>query len=127
MFAEKTAVIIEDDHDIAGLIVTVLGISGIKALWTPSGERGVNAVRQQSPDIVILDYGLPDLNGLDVLRGIRSFSNLPVLMLTGYTDLADELNAAGANAVMTKPFRPRSLMTHAEAMLALHQGKSPFR
>ena len=120
--AEKTAVVIEDDQDIAGLIRGVLGLCGIEAHTTASGEAGVISARQQVPDIVVLDHGLPGLNGLDVLRRIRSFSNMPVLMLTGYPHLADEFMAAGANAVMTKPFRPRSLMEHAQDMLAPHEG-----
>ncbi|WP_165976993.1 response regulator transcription factor [Arthrobacter nitrophenolicus] len=94
----------------------------IEAHTTASGEVGVISARQQVPDIVVLDHGLPGLNGLDVLRRIRSFSNMPVLVLTGYPHLADEFMAAGANAVMTKPFRPRSLMEHAQDMLAPHEG-----
>jgi DNA-binding response OmpR family regulator len=87
-----------------------------------TGTGGVPAVRRHSPDIVILDFGLPDISGLEVIGRIRSFSNVYILMLTGREDLSETLMSAGANAVMTKPFRPRTLTAHVEETLGLqHQ------
>ncbi|WP_185982273.1 response regulator transcription factor [Arthrobacter sp. KBS0703] len=58
---------------------------------------------------MILDFGLPDINGLEVINRIRAFSDVYILMLTGHEDVAEQVTAAGANAVMIKPFRPRAL------------------
>ncbi|KRE61759.1 hypothetical protein ASG92_20420 [Arthrobacter sp. Soil736] len=115
----RTAVVIEDDADIGRLIDAVLGLSGVAVRLAATGTGGVEAVRSHSPDIVILDYGLPDINGLEVIARIRSFSNVHILMLTGREDLSETLMAAGANAVMTKPFRPRALRTRIEETLGL--------
>lgn len=85
-----------------------------------TGTDGVAAVRDHSPDLVVLDYGLPDITGLEVIRRIRSFSTVQILMLTGHDDLAETLLSAGASAVMTKPFRVRALREQIEKMRVPH-------
>jgi DNA-binding response OmpR family regulator len=110
----RTAVVIEDDADIAGLVEAVLEKSRVGALLRYKGTDGVASVRSHSLDRVVPDYGLPDITGLEVIGRIRSFSNVPILMLTGRGDLADTLLEAGANSVMTKPFRPRALRASVE-------------
>lgn len=122
MPATRTAVVIEDDADIGRLIDAVLDISGVAVRLAETGNGGIAAVRLHAPDIVILDFGLPDINGLEVIGRIRSFSNVYILMLTGREDLNDTLMSAGADAVMTKPFRPRALRAHVdEALGRQHQ------
>ncbi|MDQ0864736.1 response regulator transcription factor [Arthrobacter globiformis] len=118
----RTAVVIEDDGDMRGLIEAVLGLSGVAVRTAATGAGGVEAVSRHSPDIVILDFGLPDVSGLEVIARIRAFSKVYILMLTGRDDLSETLLAAGANAVFTKPFRPRALRAQVEEMLGLqHQ------
>lgn len=73
--------------------------------------------------MVILDYGLPDITGLEVLGQIRSFSSVYILVLTGHADLCEALLSAGADAVMTKPFRPRTLRSRIEEILAGADGE----
>lgn len=121
MPATLTAVVIEDDADMRGLIAAVLGLSGVSVRPFATGADGVAAVRRDTPDIVILDYGLPDISGLDVIGRIRSFSSVYILMLTGHEELSGTLLDAGADAVLTKPFRPRALRAHVEAVLGLSQ------
>ena len=121
MPATRTAVVIEDDADMRGLIEAVLRLSGISVRLSATGAGGVAAVRQQTPDIVLLDYGLPDITGLDVIGRIRNFSSVYILMLTGHEELVQALLDAGADAVLTKPFRPRALRAHVEAALGLKQ------
>jgi DNA-binding response OmpR family regulator len=124
MSASRTAVVIEDDADIRGLIETVLGFAEVGVTTAATGAEGAKAVRAQSPAIVILDYGLPDINGLEVIGRIRSFSSVYILVLTGHKNLSDLLKTSGANAVMTKPFRPRELRAQVEAVLALQNQES---
>lgn len=121
MPATRTAVVIEDDADMRGLIEAVLGLSGLIVRGAATGAGGVVAVRRQFPDIVILDYGLPDMTGVDVIGRIRSFSSVYILMLTGHDELSGTLLSAGADAVLTKPFRPRALRAHVEAVLGRMQ------
>lgn len=113
----RTAVVIEDDADIGRLVQGILGMAGVRAT-ARNRRRGIAAVRELSPDMVILDYGLPDITGLEVLGQIRSFSSVYILVLTGHADLCEALLSAGADAVMTKPFRPRTLRSRIEEILA---------
>lgn len=122
MWYTRTAVVIEDDADTGNLVCGVLKVSGLSLVrLTETGVKGVAAVQKQVPGIVILDYGLPDINGFEVIRRIRTFSNVPILMLTGRVALADKLLAAGANEVMAKPFRVTALRVRVEELLRLQQ------
>lgn len=115
-----TAVVIEDDADVGRLVQTVLSATGMQVRLTATGTDGVAAVRGYCPDLVVLDYGLPDITGLEVIRLIRSFSAVQILMLTGHDDLEETLLSAGASAVMTKPFRVRALREQVEKMRVSH-------
>lgn len=117
MSRTRTAVVIEDDADIGRLIQGILGLVGLDVQLHATGIGGVAAVREYSPDVVLLDYGLPDINGMEVLGRIRSFSSVYILMLTGHADRSEALISAGANAVMTKPFVPQALRSCVEELL----------
>ncbi|WP_247040399.1 response regulator transcription factor [Arthrobacter rhizosphaerae] len=124
MWYTRTAVVIEDDADIGNLVCGVLKISGLSLVrLTETGAKGVAAVQKLAPGIVILDYGLPDINGFEVIRQIRTFSCEPILMLTGRVELADKLLAAGANGVIPKPFRMAALRVRVEELLRPQQGE----
>jgi DNA-binding response OmpR family regulator len=112
-----TAVVIEDDLDIGRLIHAILDTTGLDVRLAETGASGVTAVREHSPNIVLLDFGLPDISGLEVIGKIRGFSDVYILMLTGHEELSESLLAAGANAVMIKPFHPRDLKAHVEEAL----------
>lgn len=113
------AVVIEDDLDMRNLLQGVLSQSGFAVHTASDGREGVAVVREIGPDLVTLDVGLPDIDGFEVLRRIRQFSNAYIVMLTGRTDESDLLAAlqAGADDYITKPFRPRELRARTAAML----------
>jgi DNA-binding response OmpR family regulator len=113
-------VVIEDDADIGRVVERVLSETGMQVRLSATGTDGVAAVRDHSPELVVLDYGLPDITGLEVIRRIRSFSAVQILMLTGHDDLTETLLSAGASAVMTKPFRVRALREQIEKMRVPH-------
>lgn len=120
----RTAVVIEDDRDVGNLVCGVLEKSGLSPIWlAETGVKGVAAVQELSPGIVILDYGLPDISGLEVIRQLRIFSSAPILMLTGRGELSDQLLAAGASGVLSKPFRVAALLARVEELLRLWQGE----
>src|SRR6202789_2343549 len=98
--------VIEDDGDIRGLLRSLLEREGFTITEADSGRDGVRLFHQKVPDIVILDVGLPDLDGWQVLERIRDMSDTPVLMLTARSTDIDKVRGlnAGADDYLTKPF-----------------------
>lgn len=113
------AVVIEDDLDMRNLLEGVLLQSGFAVHTAIDGRQGVEVVQDKRPDVVTLDVGLPDIDGFEVLRRIRQFSNAYVVMLTGRTEEPDLLAAlqGGADDYITKPFRPREVRARIAAMM----------
>jgi two-component system KDP operon response regulator KdpE len=91
----------------------------VDVLGAGSGEAGLDAIEHDHPDIVLLDVGLPDLDGFEVLRQIRAFSDVPVLMLTARDDSMDKVKGLelGADDYVTKPFNHLELMARVKAVL----------
>lgn len=119
MDTQRVAVIIEDDKDIRDLLNAVLQQSGFKVFTSPNGAEGVEAVRAHNPTVVTLDLGLPDIDGFEVIRQLRLFSDAYIVMLTARAEELDTLMGleAGADDYITKPFRPRELRARISAML----------
>ncbi|MCZ2402925.1 response regulator transcription factor [Paenarthrobacter sp. Z7-10] len=119
MDSTRIAVIIEDDRDIRDLIEVVLVQSGFEVHAVGRGAAGVEAVRQYHPSVVTLDLGLPDIDGFEVARQIRLFSDSYIIMLTARAEELDTLMGleSGADDYLTKPFRPRELRARVAAML----------
>lgn len=118
MDASPVAVVVEDDADIRGLVQAILSRSGFAVHAVSSGVAGVEAVRGKKPAIVTVDWGLPDIDGVEVIRRIRRISDCYILMLTARSEepfirLGFE---SGADGYMTKPFRPRELQARCEAI-----------
>ena len=113
------AVVVEDDEDVRNLVEAVLSQAGFDVHGAASGREGVEVVRSRKASVVTLDIGLTDIDGFEVLRQIRQFSDAYVVMLTGRTDELDTLTAlhTGADDFMTKPFRPRELRARVAAMM----------
>jgi len=91
----------------------------IDVLGATSGEAGLDAVEHEHPDIVLLDVGLPDVDGFEVLRQIRAFADVPVVMLTARDDSMDKVKGLelGADDYVTKPFNHLELMARVKAVL----------
>jgi two-component system, OmpR family, KDP operon response regulator KdpE len=91
----------------------------VDVLGAESGERGLDLVEHETPDLVLLDVGLPDLDGYEVLRQIRAFSDVPVVMLTARDDTLDLVKGLelGADDYVTKPFNHLELLARVKAVL----------
>lgn len=115
----RTVVIVEDDADIRLTVSAVFRSAGFGVHAVGNGTDGVAAVRSFRPDVLILDLGLPDIDGFEVTRRVRLFSNVYVLMLTARQHETDVLLGLGAGAddYLTKPFRARELRYRVEALL----------
>jgi DNA-binding response OmpR family regulator len=115
----KTILVVDDEPKIADLARDYLEHAGFSVRTAGDGETALLAVRRDRPDLVVLDLGLPGLDGLDVTRAIRRDSNLPVIMLTARDDELDKLLGLelGADDYLTKPFSPRELVARVRAVL----------
>ncbi len=114
-----SAVVIEDDEDIRLLISTVLEQRGLQVRSAASGRAGLALVEQHQPDLVTLDLGLPDIEGFEVCRRLRTISDAYVVMVSASADEVDQLLSLeiGADDYITKPFSPRDLKARVGAML----------
>lgn len=119
MHDRRVAVVVEDDEDIRGLVVALLGQSGFEVHEAATGSAGVELVREHEPVLVTVDLGLPDIDGYEVTRRVRLMTDAYVVMLTARAEEIDTLIGldAGADDYLTKPFRPRELRARIEAML----------
>lgn len=115
----RVGLVIEDDQDIRELVRTVLSQAGFEVTVSGSGAEGVAAARRLSPDVITLDLGLPDIDGFEVARQIREFSDAYIVMLTARAEELDTLIGleSGADDYLTKPFRPRELRARVAAMM----------
>ena len=121
-------VVIDDSPEIIEVVSLCFQLrwSGTTLLSAPTGTQGLELIEAESPDIVILDIGLPDMEGFEVLREIRRFSSVPVIMLTVRkedTDVARGLEM-GADDYITKPFSHIELIARVQAVLRRAQGIS---
>lgn len=101
-----TVLVVEDDAAVCNLIVTALHSHGYNHLTATTGNEAVSAVAASAPDIVLLDLGLPDMDGLKVIRKVRAWSNVPIIVVSARSDDLDKIEAldAGADDYVTKPF-----------------------
>ncbi len=113
------AVVIEDDEDVRNLVDAILKEAGFVVHSAATGREGVEVVRDHHASVVTLDVGLPDMDGHEVLRRIRQFSDAYVVMLTARRDEPDTLTAflTGADDYVKKPFLPRELRARVTAMM----------
>ena len=115
----RVAVVIEDDADIRNLLEAILAQAGFTCYTAGAGLEGIAAIRQYDPILTTLDISLPGIDGFEVTRQIRSFSNTYIIVLSARNEEIDTLMGldAGADDYLTKPFRPRELRARIEAML----------
>lgn len=107
----RNCLVIEDDQDIRDLLCIILTGMGFIVHAERTGTAGLRAAGTLDLALITVDLGLPDLNGLDVARQVRTLSKAPILIITAWAESGDELNgvASGADAYLTKPFRPHML------------------
>lgn len=111
--------IVEDEPKLAALVGDYLRASGYAWSWVADGREAVSAVKEQQPDLVLLDLMLPGRDGLEICRDLRSFSDVPIIMLTARVEEIDRLLGLelGADDYICKPFSPREVVARVKAIL----------
>lgn len=119
--------IIDDETQIRRFLDIALRAQGYKTILAENGQKGLEALALQGADLVVLDLGLPDLDGFDVLRELRAWSKVPVIVLSVRSDEEEKVKLldAGANDYVTKPFSIQELMARIRVLLRQHQQIAP--
>ena len=123
----KTVLVVDDETRITQLARDYLAHAGFAVLTAHDGPGALAAFKAEHPDLVVLDLGLPGLDGLDVTRALRKESNVPVIMLTARSEESDKLVGLelGADDYMTKPFSPKELVARVRAVLRRAESTVP--
>ena len=111
--------IVEDDHNILSFIQTILETSGYQVLTAQRCQQGILMLSSHVPDLVVLDLGLPDMDGEEFIRIVRQGSTVPIIVLSARTEESDKVSALdlGANDYITKPFGTGELLARVRAAL----------
>ena len=112
--------IVEDDKTIAESIAFILEQDSFSCQWFDNGRDALDYVENNAVDLMLLDVGLPDMSGFDVLRKVRIKSDIPVVIISARDDESDQvlaLEGLGANGYITKPFSPRLVVAHVRSQL----------
>jgi len=114
-----TVLVVDDEHRYRELLEMNLVRRGYRVLQAADGLSAINAVEQETPDLVILDLKLPDIDGYEVCRRIREYSNVPIIMLTAKAEPQEKVRglSTGADDYITKPFSADELLARVAAVL----------
>lgn len=118
----KKIVVVDDEPDILTVVVFRLKKLGHQVLTAVTGKEALALIRSEKPDLILLDYRLPDMNGIEIsklLRAEDAFKKTPMILLTASSgsDLCKEIDDAGVNECMKKPFDPEELLANVEKYL----------
>lgn len=121
--------VVEDDKSVRNLIATTLKAHDYRYITAPNGQTAILEASSHNPDIVLLDLGLPDTDGVDVIEKIRTWSNMPIIVISARCEDKDKIDAldAGADDYLTKPFSVEELLARlrvTQRRLAMLQNES---
>ena len=119
-----TVLVVDDERRIATIARDYLTRAGFTVFVAGDGAKAIDLARQERPDLIVLDLGLPRIDGLEVARTLRRESDVPIVMLTARVDESDRLQGfdVGADDYITKPFSPRELIARVRAVLRRAHG-----
>ena len=109
--------VVEDDLPVSNLITTTLKAHDYRFITAQNGKNAILQASSHNPDIILLDLGLPDMDGVEVIKCIRSWSNVPIIVISARSEDRDKIDAldAGADDYLTKPFSVEELLARLRA------------
>ncbi len=125
----KSILIVEDEQKIVTLVQDYLANAGFRSTSAADGRAALQKARDERPDLVVLDLGLPQMDGLDVIRALRKESDVPIIVLTARSEESDKLVGLelGADDYITKPFSPKELVARVRTVLRRVENKPADR
>ena len=119
MNIREKILVVEDEKSISRFISTILNTNGYEAMQARSGQEALSMIASHCPDLIILDLGLPDMDGMDILRQLRSWTSLPVVVVSARSHEGDKVSALdlGADDYLTKPFGTDELLARVRAAI----------
>ena len=116
--AKKKLILVVDDEPIIGKVLRVkFSLSGYEVITTTSGAEAIELARTKEPDIILLDILMPGITGMDVLDRVRTFSQVPIIVFTGRSEIGQSAMKLGANDCIAKPFDPDLLIRKIESVI----------
>lgn len=117
--SRQRILVVEDDPAVRNLVTTALGLHGYDVEKAETGELAVMEAASRNPDLIMLDLGLPDIDGVEVISKIRGWSAVPIIVISARTEDSDKIGAldAGADDYLTKPFSVEELLARVRASL----------
>lgn len=115
--SKSLILVVEDDAPVRNLITTTLKVHDYRYLTATNGEMAIMEASSHNPDIMLLDLGLPDMDGVEVIQKVRTWSNLPIIIISARSEDTDKIEAldAGADDYLTKPFSVEELLARLRA------------
>ena len=119
MKIKDKVLIVEDEQSISNFISMILTANGFDTIIVRTGEEALTMIASHCPDMIVLDLGLPDMDGMEVLKSVRKWSNLPVVVVSARNHEHDKVEALdyGADDYLVKPFEMKELMARINAVL----------
>ena len=114
---KKCVLVVDDQLRVLKFIRIDLRLKGFEVLTAASGEEALKLLKSTKPDIMLLDLIMPDMDGFEVLKTLRAFSDMPVIAFSASPDKSDKALLAGANDFMAKPFRVEQLIKRIELLI----------
>jgi two-component system, OmpR family, alkaline phosphatase synthesis response regulator PhoP len=128
--SEGTVLVVDDERNVTQLVRLYLSSDGFRVETATNGQEALEKAHQVRPDLIVLDLGMPGMDGWEACRRLRAESDVPIIMLTARTDDVDKIVGLelGADDYLTKPFNPRELVARIKAVLRrYHAGKQTGR
>lgn len=124
MNIKDRVLIVEDDKNIGTFIQTILEANNYEVMLATSGRDAYSLITSRCPDIVLLDLGLPDMDGMDILKEIRAWSSMPIIVVSARTHETDKVEALdmGADDYISKPFGTSELLARIRASIRRFRG-----
>ena len=115
--AGRRILLVDDDHRILNFLRLKLAVSGYDVITATTGEMAVELFETRKPDIIVMDVLMPGVSGLEVLKALRAFSDIPIIVISASTDNGEKAIRLGASSFMPKPLDPDELVRRVDTTL----------